>query len=58
MANQTYDKYKKQIERIKGLIIGYEAYVNRYMKNGIKGHEYEYKGAIEDLINDIKDTIK
>lgn len=55
--NPTYDKMKNKLSKIKKMIEDHKEYVQRYMSNGITGHEWEYISMAKDLINEIEKEI-
>lgn len=52
--NPTYDKMKNKLINIEMMIREHKADINRYMPNGITGHEWEYISMAKDLINEIE----
>lgn len=57
MAN-TYAKLRAQLDNIEKAINEFKHQKDRYMKNGITGHEWEYIDMTKDLIDTIEQIIK
>lgn len=56
--NGTYKKMRNNIQKAQEIIKGYYSYVERYMRSGIEGHEWEFIELARDTIAEVDKALE